>query len=54
MKTSSDKATAGYMYLVKLGNLPDQPLEGHLPDEQLSALLLLANFTGTLERKRII
>jgi hypothetical protein len=46
------KATAGYMYLVKLGNLHDQPLEGHLPDEQLSALLVLANLTGTLERKK--
>jgi len=32
---------------VELGNLPDQPLEGHLPNEQLSALLVLANFTGS-------
>jgi len=31
---------------VELGNLPDQPLEGRLPNEQLSALLVLANFTG--------
>jgi hypothetical protein len=31
---------------VKLGNLPDDPLEGHLPDEQLGALLILADFTG--------
>jgi len=31
---------------MKLGDLPDEPLEGHLPDEQLGALLILANFTG--------
>ena len=28
-----------------LGNLTDKTLEGKLPDEELSALLVLANFT---------
>jgi len=31
---------------MKLGDLPDEPLEGHLPDEELGALLILANFTA--------
>jgi len=37
---------SSHTYLVKLGNLPDEPLEGHLPNEQLGALLILANFTA--------
>lgn len=35
----------------RLRHLPDQPLEGHLPNEQLGALLVLANFTGGGDRE---
>jgi len=30
-----------------LGNLTDQPLERQLPDQQLSTLLILSNFTAS-------
>jgi hypothetical protein len=33
-------------HLEILGNFPDKPLEWKLPYEQLSALLILANFTA--------
>ena len=45
MHACSDQIS-NHTYLMKLGNLPDEPLEGHLPNEQLGALLILANFTG--------
>lgn len=38
-------------YVKKLGDLPDEPLEGHLPYEQLSALLVLANLTAEVDRE---
>uniref|UniRef100_J3LPE7 Uncharacterized protein n=1 Tax=Oryza brachyantha TaxID=4533 RepID=J3LPE7_ORYBR len=33
-----------------LGDFPNKPLEGQLPDQKLSALLVLANFTGNSSR----
>lgn len=33
------------MYLKVLSNFPDKPLEGKFPDEKLSALLVLTDFT---------
>jgi hypothetical protein len=41
-------------HLEILGNLPDKPLERKLPYEQVSALLILADFTAKSGRTIVI
>ena len=41
-------------HLEVLGNLPNKPLEWKLPDEQLRALLVLADLTAKSSTKLLI
>lgn len=40
-------------HLEILSNLPDKPMEGQLPYQQISALLVLADFTAWTESRAV-